>query len=104
MTQLPLELRARARATDPGPSHAAARSMNDSGAAASHAALVLTALKQHGPSTYRELARHVPELEAAEVQRRLDGLRKAGLARTGSSRACSVTRREAQVWIPTVTG
>lgn len=91
---------ARSRATDPSSSQDAARAMNESGAAASHAEIVLAALKAHPKSTYRELSSYLPGLEPAETQRRLDGLRRAGLATTTTNvRFCTVTNRGSQEWV-----
>jgi len=68
---------ARARRTDPTPSHEAAREMTTSGAASAHRMLVWTAVNEHPGLTSHELA-ELPgmELDSVEINRRLSDLSK----------------------------
>lgn len=97
----------RARSTDPGTSHAAARGYAKGGRANSHRQMVLRALRQHPGSTGRELAHAMAEsaLERSKVydicHRRLPELREAGLVRNGEARACAVALRLSLPWYPT---
>jgi hypothetical protein len=95
------ELTAQSRASDPSTSHAAGAEQVKSGRAAAHAWIVLSVLKSASePLTYREVHKRCVDriAEAAEVQKRLDSLRTAGLAATAPKRECTVTLREVQTW------
>lgn len=100
--QLALDLAARSRATDGAASHKAAEKHDRSGKTKAHAALVLEALREANGSTYREitaaLAAKGTKLEAVEVMRRCDSLRKAGKVVSGLERRCRVTGNEMCTW------
>jgi hypothetical protein len=89
----------RSRRNDPESSHVAAREHQQSGAAATHAAIVIAVLRASGePLTYREVHRRADIVEAVEVMRRLDDLRRQELVETGPQRICRVSGRLAQTW------
>ncbi len=101
VAQLTLPLPApRSRNSDPESSSLAADSVAGS-QQQSECRAILEALRTgYAPRTYRELHRIVKHRipEPAEVNRRLDDLRKAGLVRTCERRACRVSGRLAQTW------
>lgn len=76
----------RARNSDPGTSHAAARNVDKF--AASHAGRILAALRTRGPSTVDELSA-LPglHLQSQQINKRLPELERESLARpTGATR------------------
>jgi len=93
-----------AGAADPPTSHEAAAQA--AGKLARHAQIVLALLKAHPGSTWRELYEAANDAdrdelkEPQQVLRRLDTLKKAGLARDGEARACRVKWTTARVWFP----
>ena len=98
---VPQDVTAPSRNSDPSTSHAAGAEQVESGRAAAHAWIVLAVLKSASePLTYREVHKRCVDriAEAAEVQKRLDSLRTAGLAETAPDRKCTVTLREVQTW------
>ena len=88
---------ARARRTDPEPSHEAARHLNVSGKARAHRALVLEALAQRPGGTAAEYA-HLVGLEHVEAQRRLSDLLKDKAVVKGMPRACQVKGTKMVTW------
>jgi len=94
---------ARAASADPVTSHQAADLMNRTGTTARHCAIVLDLLQRYPGSTAVEL--HAAQgggsdLDRVEVGRRLDSLVKAGQARQGEPRACSIKRAKMLTWFP----
>lgn len=84
-----------ARASDPQTSHEAAESARDF--ASGHCAVVLEALKQHGPSSKTRLAQ-LTGLDGVAVARRLPELERAKLAAPTEDKALSATGRRERVW------
>lgn len=93
------ELTARARKTDPGTSHEAAKNVERKGSAKAARLLCLAAVKERPGLTAAEVAtacdleRHVPS-------RRLPELREAGLVENGPARPCTVTGNRSITWWP----
>lgn len=77
MTQLPLPL---SRALDPATSHAAAHRAREF--RARHEALILDALRVHGPMTAREIA-SVIRLDSVQISRRGREMQLRGLVSIG---------------------
>jgi hypothetical protein len=97
---------ARARASDPSSSHAAAESHNRSGRTEAHALVVLFWVKLSPKSTYRELFARMaktyhpdpPPFDSTEFMRRLDSLLKAGKVRKCGERDCVKGKRPMTTW------
>ena len=90
---------ARARRADPETSHAAAREVTESGAAAKQAKAVWWVLQTFGgPLTSAEVAAKHSTLDRYQAARRLPELRAAGWVKNGEARTCSVTGRKALTW------
>jgi hypothetical protein len=94
---------ARARATDPGSSHEAARAMNESGKARAHREMAVDMVWKHPGNTSRELA-GLPdcpgELDRYELARRLPEAECEGQVKKGPKRKCKVAGTLAVTWRP----
>lgn len=102
---------ARARASDPAPSKAAAAEVNESGSAHSLCGLIVEALeaiarRPNLPApTPGELAEFLNRadstrrLDSVAISRRMSELREAGLAVSFGDRACAVRKRRCCVWV-----
>jgi hypothetical protein len=98
---------ATARSSDPPTSKDAAKAHDRSGRTASHAALVLTLVRENPGMTYRELHHAQGDrgaMTAEEVMRRLDGLADANsspaLVRRGPQRTCTIRNVKMLTWWP----
>jgi len=97
---------ARARATDPWTSHAAARDLEASGRGSLQREAVLALVGAHPGETSAEIgSRAAPTHEVLMdrwlAARRLPELERAGLIRRGAVRECSQVRRPCLTWWPT---
>lgn len=92
-----MPLFAAARRTDPGTSHEAARSVEESGAASDQRARCLLAVRAHPGSTAAEIAA-ILGMERHAPSRRLPELRAAGLVKNGPARICRVVGRSSVTW------
>lgn len=101
---------ARARSTDPAPSHAAAREVNERGTAASLCALIVSALEEiekrsmpaPTPGEIAELLNRAEpgrRLDSVAISRRMSELREAGIAVSFGSRPCTVRKRQCGAWV-----
>ena len=97
---------ARARRSDPLPSHTAAKRA-EGGACSAQRLMAASAVLRWPGRTARELA-HLIGGDALTVERnfrslgrRLSELREAGLALNGEVRQCSIAGTEASTWEPT---
>lgn len=95
----PIDPRTLSRREDPWTSHAAAHAIDASGALAKRTAEALARLTARPGSTASELD---PKGIGSILAKRLNDLRKLGLAETRGTKVCSVTGRHAQVWFPAV--
>ena len=90
-----------ARNTDPDTSHMAAESIQATiGARMTE---VLAFIRRHPHKTARELE-HLATGEITPVDtvhKRISDLASKGLIRSTSRRSCSITGRQAHVWVPT---
>ena len=86
-----------ARRDDPETSHAAAMELHMSGKLGLRMAYALDRLRRDPGSTASELDMHG---RGSLIAKRLNDLRKAGLARVEGSRTCRVTGKRAQLWWP----
>ena len=95
---------ARARNTDPGTSHVAARNVERSGAAGAQRATAFGAVREWPGCTSAELARQMSRDPLTEQKnyrmlgRRLPELREGRIIVNGESRMCSVLKRQALTW------
>lgn len=88
------------RREDPSTSKQAARGLIDDGKLGNAMKIALHFVRRYPGSTASELdSLHGTEWGA--VRKRLNDLRKVGLAYTKGTRRCNVTRRSAQIWYPT---
>ena len=76
-----------ARNSDPSTSHDAAERVENSGKASCHRNRILRGVKDHPGLTGAELGREI-NLSQAQVGRRINELRDAGLIRYGEPRMC----------------
>lgn len=91
--------RALARHTDPGTSHHAIESLRRSGRRESANHIVLDFLRASSQSfTYREIALRLGTVEAVEVMRRLNDLRRGGHVEKCGERICSTNGHRMAVW------
>src|SRR5580693_8173101 len=81
------KVRARARSTDPSPSHAAARRVEASGEAAAQRAKALAIVTDHPGHTSRELAL-LSGMDRYALARRLPELRAENAVHTAKTREC----------------
>jgi len=88
---------ARARRSDPAPSHLAARMMNATGKAKAHRALVLEAVAQRPGGTAAEYA-HLVGLDHVEAQRRLSDMLKDRAVEKGPARKCQIKGSKMTTW------
>ncbi|HDY89123.1 MAG TPA: hypothetical protein ENH82_13540 [bacterium] len=73
--------------------------ITSSGLKATHTQFVYTALRNHcNGGTFREIARHIPEIEPVAVMRRLNDLVEHELIRKGTPRKCKVSGRNCFTW------
>lgn len=85
----------RARATDPGTSHAAAESARE--LAARHVRIILAALEQHGPLGKDGIACRT-RLDGVAVCRRLTEMQRDGLIALTGQTVLSVSGRREREW------
>ncbi len=93
------EMKARARNTDPGTSHAAAEKVEREGKAGSQRAAVLKYLRLQPGSTSGESAAALG-IDRYTPSRRLPELRDGGFVRTGPPRTCKVQGSTCLTWYP----
>lgn len=84
-----------ARRSDPSTSHEAARRVREF--ASGHAATILSCLKDHGPLTVDEIAKHTPLL-AHQINKRLPELQRSGLVVPTGETRLSASGRPERVW------
>lgn len=88
---------ARARLSDPSPSHEAAHDVEASGRAANQRALCFSVVRESPGLTAAEIAERA-DLERHVPSRRLPELREAGLVVNGEIRVCRVGNRNSMTW------
>ena len=92
----PRELR---RREHPGTSHEAAEHMVHTGKLGKMMAEALRLLRAYPGRTAAEIE-HAAGVSDGRVRKRLNDLKKKGLASVSGARKCAVTKRNAQVWFP----
>ena len=88
-----------ARSSHPSTSHESARDLVDSGALNRGMRMARAVLLAHPGSTARELDQYADSGDGA-VRKRLNDLRREGLAHAKGRRVCSVSNKPAQLWYP----
>ena len=92
---------ARARRTDPWPSHAAADHVERTGKAGQQRIRCGAAVLKNSGKTSQELS-EITGIDRYELARRLPELRAQGLIRNGAeTKICNITGRPAMTWEPT---